>query len=577
MKQLIGKVAAQAAITLMTAATLPVVAQTPPDAGSILKEVPDPPSRAPRPIPTLPAGELEPPMQALPGGPTVAVRDYSIVGNRVIDQTTLRQLIREDVNKTLTLPELEAVAFQITRFYREQGYFVARAYIPQQEVVDGQVTIRVVEGNYGEFHLKNSSLVRDSTLQGILDHIKPYDIVSLKTLERAMLIINDTPGAAVVRADVMPGQRVGTSDFAIDAVATSKYEGFVALDNYGSIYTGEYRLSGAFDWNSPTGQGDRLSLFGLASDKGDLLSGQLSYSMLLRPNGWRGSIALSQTNYELGDFYEALDARGTAQSLDLGLTYPIHRTRASTLEFGTNLALRDLTDEIRSVDSETDKSLLSLAPYLRWRDERKFLGYHGLTQISVTATVGKLDIETEEARALDQDEAGPRTHGSFEKINLDMSRLTLLPRDFSLLALVRGQAALGDKNLDGSERMAVSGPGGVMAYPSGELLGRNAVLVRLEAAKRLPFESMKQQVSVFANWSRAQPSTLERYRRLTDVGSAGRRNMMAGSRKHIWRAGWTMTKRAQNRRTETIFSHKLERCFSHLIFIGSEGRVNVVR
>jgi|GEM_PF-5188783 len=133
MKLSIGKIAAYAAINLMTAATLPAVAQTPPDAGSILKEVPDPPRRTPPPIPALPAGEPEPPMQALPSGPTVVVKDYGIVGNRAIDKATLLQLIRKDVNKTLTLPELETVAFQITRFYREQGYFVARAYLPSKK------------------------------------------------------------------------------------------------------------------------------------------------------------------------------------------------------------------------------------------------------------------------------------------------------------------------------------------------------------------------------------------------------------------------------------------------------------
>ncbi|MDV7396810.1 POTRA domain-containing protein, partial [Arthrospira platensis SPKY1] len=98
------------------------------------------------------------------------------------------------------LSELEALATLITRNYRANGYFVARAYIPQQEVVDGIITIRVVEGNYGQFHLTNESLVKDSIVQAMLDDVKGYDIVSLDTLERAMLIINDTPGVQVVRA-----------------------------------------------------------------------------------------------------------------------------------------------------------------------------------------------------------------------------------------------------------------------------------------------------------------------------------------------------------------------------------------
>ena len=100
-----------------------------------------------------------------------------------------------------------------------------------------------------------------------------------------MLIIDDTPGVKAIQADVMPGEKVGTSDFAIAADATAPYNGYVMLDNYGSVYTGKDRLSSNADWNSPGGRGDQLSLGGLATQDSGLLNGRLAYSALAATNG----------------------------------------------------------------------------------------------------------------------------------------------------------------------------------------------------------------------------------------------------------------------------------------------------
>jgi hemolysin activation/secretion protein len=166
-------------------------------------------------LPDLQKVVIEPPLTALPGGPSIVVSRIAIVGNRALSLDVLTPVISSAFGTRMTLADLEELALSVTRFYRTKGYFVARAYIPAQEIVDGVVTFRIVEGNYGDFILENSSLVKDKIAQSILDDVKVYDIVSLDTLERAMLIANDTPGVTVVRADVMPGEAIGTSDFIV--------------------------------------------------------------------------------------------------------------------------------------------------------------------------------------------------------------------------------------------------------------------------------------------------------------------------------------------------------------------------
>ncbi len=526
-------IAAAIAVALSSGAAF---AQAIPDAGEALRQAkPSAVPAAPKAdVPEVGGLQIEPPMTALPSGPAVDVKRVAIVGNRELPLSSLEPLVAGVAGKSLTLPELEAVAQRVTRFYRAKGYFVARAYIPAQEVTDGSITLRVVEGNYGQFILKNASLVKDAIVQAMLDDVKKYDIVSLDTLERAMLIINDTPGVQVTRADVMPGQKVGTSDFAVDTAATQRNNGYVMVDNFGSRYTGVNRLSFNADINSPTGRGDKLSVSGLASDSADLLNGRVAYSTLLKPNGLRGEVAVSQTQYALGGSYASLDARGTARSVDGLLSYPVKRTRATTIEASWGVSLKDLNDEIRSTSTVTPKSLMSTTAGLLLRDERAVLGFDGLTQANLGITLGSLDIK--EAAALASDAAGAQTQGSYGKLVAGISRVSLLPKSYTLTTSLRVQQSLSNKNLDSSERMAVSGSGGVMAYPPGELIGTNAMFARAELSHPLPAVKAIPQLShgalVFADWGQAAAakvvSASDARRSISDVGLGWTANWKGG-------------------------------------------------
>lgn len=498
-------------------------AQSTPNIGTVLQQI-DPP-RAPQtqPAPALPAvGQApEPAMTALAAGPSVRVQTFEVLGNRALPTAELLALLDGEAGKVHTLAQLESLAQKITRHYRAKGYFVARAYIPAQEVSSGTVKIRVVEGNYGNFNLRNSSRVNDAVLQGVLDHIKGHDIVSLDTLERAMLIIHDTPGVRVVQADVSPGDKVGTSDFTVQTVATPAHSGHVALDNYGSVYTGKHRLSFSYDNHSPTGRGDLLSLSGLGTDGGGMTSGRMAYASLLHPNGLRGSVALSRTEYTLGDVYADLGAKGFANSLELGLSYPILRTHPQTLEASLSLAKRKMEDRIQDYNTFNPKDLESLSLGLSWRHVGRLFGLDGTTGASVQGTWGRVALNDASSRALDA--AGAQTHGQFGKGSFSLTRLSQLPGNVTLTTTLKHQRAFNDKNLDASERMSVSGINGVYAYPAGELSGSIATLAKVELSRPLPaWGAGSQSASVFATKGHAKAtratSSSDVGRSISDVG-----------------------------------------------------------
>jgi hemolysin activation/secretion protein len=398
----------------------------------------------------------------------------------------LKEIVAPYEDRELSFADIQEVASEITKAFREKGYFVARAYIPIQDVLTqrGSLKLSIIEGKYGEFHLENSSLVKDSILQGNLDSIKEDNIVSTRTLERAMLLINDTPGAVVTKAEVRPGSEVGTSDFIIGTSATPRFDGYIIGDNYGSEYTSRYRAMAGLNINSPLGIGDRIALSALVSKNSDLLNGRVGYEFPILPNGTRGEISYSKTTYELGDIYTPLDATGYSDMVDGTISYPVIKTRLESLDTYMTLAYNKMSDKVGSLREETDKDTKSIEIGAEYDKDHTLLSLNSSSSIDVSLKGGELSFKEDTDRF--DDEQGANTNGRYSKTNIELSNATELTRALRFENTLQLQYAFGGKNLDGSEDISIGGPYGVKFYPDSEESADNGYIFSSELIYALP-------------------------------------------------------------------------------------------
>ena len=177
----------------------------------------------------------------------------------------------------LTLADLRGMALKITEHYRSQGYFVAQAYLPAQEIKNGAVTIAVVEGQYGKIAVRNQSNLSDNLAHRQLDGINTGDTIAIAPLESRLLLLSDIPGVNVT-STLTPGASVGASDLIVDVIPGQRVTGSIDADNAGNRYTGEYRLGATVNLNNAAGLGDVASLRVLTSGSG-LNYARASYQM----------------------------------------------------------------------------------------------------------------------------------------------------------------------------------------------------------------------------------------------------------------------------------------------------------
>ncbi len=441
-----------------------------PDAGRTIQEI-APPPEPPKPsidikIDTPDISESE------AGGEKVVIKQVSIEGNSVFDNETLLALLGETTGKSYDLAGLKQLANKITTYYRNQGYPFARAIIPAQAMKDGLVKIEVIEGRYnGSIKVFGDDKLVDGG-QKFLNDLKQGDVIENKKLERAMLILSDQPGFSISPL-MSPGDEVGTANLEVNLIREKKYGGEIGLDNFGNRFTGRARAHANLFANSQFLFGDQF-LFNTLYTEEDLWSGALSYSLPIGGSGLRARVGYAHTYYELGKDFKPLDANGTAKVTTAELSYPIIRSQSANISIAATYQYKKLNDRQDAVNESTNKHSNSLPISLNFDLQDQLWG-GGVTYGAMSWTHGDLSLDSTLSA---QDRLTAKTEGSFDKFNLDIARIQVLPANFSFYGSLALQASL--DNLDSSEKFGLGGINGVRAYPSGEGFGDEGYLARLE-------------------------------------------------------------------------------------------------
>ena len=381
---------ALALAALALAGASPGRAQQAPDAGRLLEERKPPaaPSRRSD-APVLREEPIRPAMRAQ-AGTRFHVARIRFSGNTVLDEAELQPLVADVVGAARTLGELEAAAERVTARYRERGYFVARAYVPAQDVKAGEVEIVVREGRLGEVEVHGAQRIPAARLEAYIAAALPADSTVLREepIERALLLINDLPGVQA-QATLLPGTRQATTTLRLDVAEGPRLGGSIGYDNHGNRFTGRHRPSATLELNSPAGIGDqlRLAYSGLAASP--YLG--VGYSTPVGASGLRASASVARTLYRLCCEFAPLEARGSATVAGVQLSYPIVRSRRSNLHVELGLDRRAFENStVAGTTSDKTSTVLIAGLSHEGRDDR--LG-GGVNFAGASLVGGRLDLD----------------------------------------------------------------------------------------------------------------------------------------------------------------------------------------
>ncbi len=458
-------------------ALCPVVfAQQAPSAGSQIRQIPVIPGQ-PLAAPAIEVKPAYPAKEDAIDTAKITVNSVRVTGAKAYSEAELIAVTDFKPGSLLTLTDLRGMANRITSHYQRQGYFVAQAYLPAQDVKGGVVTIAVIEGQYGKVTLNNQTNVSNTLANSLLSGLNPGDVVAAAPLENRLLSLSDLPGVQV-SSSLVPGAEAGSSDLIVSLTPGRRVTGSIDADNAGNRYTGVYRVGATVNFNEPLGLGDVATLRVLTSGEG-MRYARGAYQ--LQFGKATAGVAYSALAYELGEEFAPLQAHGTARVASVYGSYPLIRSRNNNLSAGLLYDDKTFSDKVDTTGSVTDKEA-QVATASLYGNRSDLLGGGGQTRYSLAWSTGNIDLLTPGAQVADA--ATAQSGGHFSKLGYSLQRLQRVTDRVSLSASINGQLA--SKNLDVSEKMELGGMYGVRAYPEGEAYADQGYVVNLEARLQVP-------------------------------------------------------------------------------------------
>ncbi len=454
-------------------------AQTAPDAGSLLQQIDRERSQAlPRKV--LPERPAEPEPMKPRSGATIVVTSFRFAGNTLFSSEQLAAAVTPYLNRPLDFTLLQAATNAVADVYRKAGWIV-RAYLPEQDIVGGIVTIQVVEAVFGGVRLEGpaSSRIKLSHIRAMVEaQQKTAAPLNAEAIDRALLLAEDLPSVAV-SGSLSEGARKGESELVLRVTEKPLASGDAALDNTGSRSTGRERLAANLALGSPFGFGELVSASAIHTEGSDYL--RLGATAPAGVYGWRVGGSASHLDYKLvsPDFI-ALNGKGSSDTIGLEASYALIRARLKNLYFNANLDHKAFDNQSGgAVTTHYQADTLTLGVNGNLFDS---LAGGGANTASITIVEGEINLDGSPNQPADA--ATTRTAGRFAKLRYGASRQQVISENLALFAALSGQLA--SRNLDSSEKLFLGGASGVRAYPSSEGGGSEGLLVNLELRLKLP-------------------------------------------------------------------------------------------
>lgn len=465
---------------------LPALAQTPNiDPDRVRGQLQPKPLPAPLPAPVDGLPQSAPLTPIPPGAAEIrfTLNDIRLTGVTAYKTTELRPLYSAMLGRDVSIADLYALADALTVKYRNDGYILSQVILPDQDIVNGVVTLQVIEGFIEAVDITGTDAATRKLAHSYTKRLTKQRPLRLLDLEHTLNLINALPG---IRAESVLAPSVGTFA-AADLYITLRrtyWQGQVSLDNYGSRYLGPYQASAAVVTNGLLGDSERMMLqLGIAPhgrDETEMTFGSFSYT---QPWGRWGTMVESMSSYALtnpGYTLRPFDVEGTSFSSSVTLRQPLILRRAFTLSGWAGLEHQDVQTENNLGDLRLDSLRMVRGGVDIGSGDTLFGGGWTAAQITYSQGLNTIDSSQPGDPGLTRAEGNPQ----FKKWTAEVVRQQALTPHLSLTTAIRGQ--ISDDPLLSSEEIGLGGfgTGYGRGYDPSEVTGDQGVMGKLEVTYR---------------------------------------------------------------------------------------------
>lgn len=415
-------------------------------------------------LPESPA--IIPPAPAADAGTCVQVSRIEASGITLLPPSAVQAALAPHTGKCLDAAGINGVLESLNNAYLQQGYVTARAYLPEQQVRDGLLTLVVIEGRIESIVLNGDARSADRRRRWLAIPAAPGDMLRLADIEQGVDQLNRAPSAQATLA-LEPGSEPGMTRVAISTADDRSWRAGLSLDNNGEKTTGQYKTTATLDKDNFLEANDVWQLALSHTDD----TRAFSVSTTLPVRYWTLTSSYSQSRYT-NQLTGGTRLSGDSQSLLLSADYLFLRNARHQLSLVMGLTDKESGRKVAGVSLQPDESTPARMG-LRWlyREPAQTV-FLQASWVRGTDWLGA----TEDPSGLPDH----FPHRQFDKLELQGQYNRPLGAQWRYAAQLQAQFAA--EGLIGNEQMVLGGLDSIRGFNTSSAFGDKGVSLRNQLA-----------------------------------------------------------------------------------------------
>lgn len=312
------------------------------------------------------------------------VLEYRVLGNTTLPPVEIERAVYPYLGPGKTFNDVESARQSLERAYRAAGYQTVFVDIPEQQVDEGIVRLRITEGRVDRVHVTGARYFSNRKILAAVPALARGDVPKLAEVQEELNALNQASRDRAIVPVLKAGRTPGTVDVELKVDDELPLHGSLELNDRYTADTSRLRLTASISYDNLFQRQHSFSLQYQTAPEEPSDSRAIVGSYVFRVPTW------DQTTFALYavDSKSDIAALGTLSVLGTGNIFGMRAIRAlpSQANYFQSLTMGlDYKDFLEDIRLEDDEGLTTPIRYIDWS-----LAYTGTKRTESTVTTFNL-------------------------------------------------------------------------------------------------------------------------------------------------------------------------------------------
>ncbi|HRI11957.1 MAG TPA: POTRA domain-containing protein [Verrucomicrobiota bacterium] len=180
---------------------------------------------------------------------TFEVRHYEILGNSLLSPEFIDSILTNATGAEVTLPQIQKALGELQLAYRERGYATVSVGLPQQQLTNAVVKVRVTEGLLVDVQISGNEYFSSNNVRRALPSLKTNEVLNSRIFQQELDLANQNRDRQIYPV-LGPGPEPGTSALTLRVKDRLPLHGRFDLNNYSTPGTPDWRINTSANYNN---------------------------------------------------------------------------------------------------------------------------------------------------------------------------------------------------------------------------------------------------------------------------------------------------------------------------------------